>query len=168
MDIDFHNFIPLTPAPKAVCKRNIEIEAPIDEDIQAVQVFASQGDVVEYLKDTPDGVKPSFLRGQPELHPVEVFLDNATLWLSEETFMDSFVPLPKEPKGLTYCSLDQAMILGRDEVMVYDFRTKSFLQVGSLARDPSFNPAVAEAFNNQYHMENYGIDWIGLTDREQE
>ena len=164
MELNMSGFVPVTPAPSAVCRKTIHLESPFDEEIMGIQLFIYQGELVEYRKDPEESIKPTFLREQPELEGIAVLHDHMTLWLSREAFAESFVPLPKEPPGPAYCSLDKAMDLGVDDLMVFDFKSKTLLQVGSLARDPSFNPAVAEAFHKKYNMESYGVTWIGLTE----
>lgn len=164
MELNLSDFVPVTPAPNAICMKAIHLETPFDEEIMGIQLFISQGELVEFRKDPDKSIKPTFLREQPELEGIAVFHDHMTLWLSQEAFAESFVPLPKEPPGLAYCSLEEATNLGVDDLMVFDFKSKTLLQVGSLARDPSFNPSVAEAFHKKYNMENYGATWIGLTE----
>lgn len=39
MELNMSGFVPVTPAPSAVCRKTIHLESPFDEEIMGIQLF---------------------------------------------------------------------------------------------------------------------------------
>lgn len=105
------------------------------------------GDVISYREEV----------GQS----VEIYLGSfASMKMSRETFLRTFVPLPPAPKGFRYCSLnviDDAHPVG---VCIFYPEEQSLVAVDAIAKGQKYDKILSDLLDSIDEGSGYGTRWV--------
>lgn len=150
MDFNLEDMIPISPLENCMLKTDQTWMLRGLSGAQSIRVNLYQGMIGEYDR-TDDGVT--------------VLFDNIELKLSFSQFEEIFTPLPLPPRGLMFCTLDEAFDIEDKEFWIFDMEAKTFLQASAFPQAIQ-NMSSCIDISSVYSRDRYGSDWAVLIKEE--
>lgn len=153
MDIEKVSFdgFELVPAPQyALSLEAFRFESSVDIPHGSIrcQALIPALEIVQY--------------GTAEDNKVAVYTEYVTLKMDPDIFAVGFLPLPKAPRDLRYCSFDDFFAMEPGDFWVYDFKSGAFIDTSAFITENPASVISAYMIDHNYNEDNYGSEWVAL------